>query len=106
LILVLAWNGAGVDVVLDPRLVVVHVEPLVMPSLVGGLKGHGNVLRRVFLLELKSAPTDHLRGRVVRVTLQAEEVVEEVEMGSIAEVRLIEIDEDGDVNKGVRVEIA
>jgi hypothetical protein len=32
--------------------------------------------------------------------------VEEVEMGSVAEVRLIEIDEDGDVNKGVRVEIA
>jgi hypothetical protein len=29
LIPVLAWNGAGVDVALDPRLVVVHVEPLV-----------------------------------------------------------------------------
>jgi D-alanyl-D-alanine dipeptidase len=42
----------------------------------------------MFLLELKSDPTDHLRGRVVRVTLQAEEVEEEVEMGSDAEVRL------------------
>jgi hypothetical protein len=40
------------------------------------------------------------------VTLQAEEVAEEVEMGSDAEVLLTEIDEDGDVNKGVRVEIA
>jgi uncharacterized OB-fold protein len=60
----------------------------------------------MFLLELKSGPTDHLRGRVVRVTLQAEEVAEEVEMGSDVEVRLTEIDEDGDVNKGVRVEIA
>jgi hypothetical protein len=42
----------------------------------------------MFLLELKSSPTDHLWGRVVRVTLQAEEVEEEVEMGSDAEVRL------------------
>jgi hypothetical protein len=106
LILVLSWNKAGVDITLDPRLVVVHVEPLLMPSLVGGLKGNINVLRRMFLLELKSGPTDHLRGRVVRVTLQAEEVAEEVEMGSDVEVRLTEIDEDGDVNKGVRVEIA
>jgi hypothetical protein len=40
------------------------------------------------------------------VTLQAEEVAEEVKMGSDAEVRLAEIDEDGDMNKGVRVEIA
>jgi hypothetical protein len=40
------------------------------------------------------------------VTLLAEEVAEEVEMGSDAEVLLAEIDEDGDVNKGVRVEIA
>jgi hypothetical protein len=70
-----------------------------MPSLVGGLKGHENVLRRMFLLELKSGPTDHLRGCVVRVTLQAEEVAEEVKMGSDAEVRLAEIDEDGDVTK-------
>jgi hypothetical protein len=106
LIPVLVWNGAGVDIALDPQLVVVHVEPLVMPSLVGGIKGHGNVLCRMFLLELKSGPTDHLRGHVIRVTLQAEEVAEEVEMGSDAEVLLTEIDEDGDVNKGVRVEIA
>jgi hypothetical protein len=77
-----------------------------MPSLVGGHKGHGNILRRMFLLELKSSPTDHLWGRVVRVTLQAEEVAEEVEMGTNAEVRLAEIDEDGDVNNGVRVELA
>jgi DNA-binding MarR family transcriptional regulator len=77
-----------------------------MLSLVGGLKGHRNVLSRMSLLELKSGPTDHLRGRVVRVTLQAEEVAEEVEMGRDVEVRLAEIDEDGDVNKGVRVEIA
>jgi hypothetical protein len=33
------------------------------------------------------------------VTLQAEEVAEEVKMGSDAEVRLAEIDEDGDVTK-------
>jgi hypothetical protein len=76
------------------------------PSLVGGLKGHGNVHRRMFLLELKSSPTDHLRGLVARVALEAEEVAEEVKMGSNAEVRLAEILEDGDVKNGVRVEIA
>jgi phosphoribosylformimino-5-aminoimidazole carboxamide ribonucleotide (ProFAR) isomerase len=40
------------------------------------------------------------------VTLQAEEVAEKVEMGNDAKVILTEIDEDGDVNQGVRVEIA
>jgi hypothetical protein len=40
------------------------------------------------------------------VALEAEEVAEEVKMGSNAEVRLAEIHEDGDVKNGVRVEIA
>ena len=82
-----------VDVAVDGRMVLLHVEPPGVPPLQRGVQRYSDVLTRHPVAELKIHAADH-SGIATALLLQLEQVSEEVEVGKNSEIRLTKMDKD------------
>ena len=89
-----------VDVASDGRMTLLHVEPPGIPPLQRGVQQHSNVLARHPIAELQIHTTDHSRTAPA-LLLQPKQVLEEVEVGNNAKIRLIEVNKDSNMQDSV-----
>ena len=93
-----------VDVIVDCRVALLHVEPPGVPPFQRSVQQYINVLVGHPILELQIYAADHLG--TTAALLQPEQVFEVVEVRQNPQIRLTEMDKDRDVQYGVSVEIA
>ena len=79
-----------------------HVEPPGIPPLQKGVQWHSYVLTRHPIVELQIHTADH-SGTALALLLQPEQVSEEVEVGQNAKIRLVEVDEDSNMQDSIRM---
>ena len=82
-----------------------HVEPPGIPPLQRGVQWYSDVIASHPTTELQIHTTDH-SGTTASLLLQPEHVSEEVEVGKKFEIRLTEMDKNGDVQDGVGMQVA
>ena len=93
-----------VNVAVDCRMALLHVEPPGVPPLQRGVQRYSNVLACHLVPKLQIHAADHLG--TTATLLQPEQVTEEVEVGKNSKICLTEMNKDRDVQDGVWVEIA
>jgi len=94
-----------IDVASNGRMTLLHIKPPGIPPLQRGIQQHSNVLAHHPIMELQIYTTDHF-GTAPALLLQLEQVSEEVEVGKNSKKRLTKLDENGDVQDGVGMQIA
>ena len=82
-----------VDIAVDCRVALFHVEPLEIPPFQRSVQWHVNILAGHSILKLQINAADH-PGATTAFLLQPEEMSEEVEVRQNPKKRLIEMDED------------
>lgn len=81
------------------------VEPVFLPAHVASGELVLEVLLALFLLELKSCPTNHGLSFRGRLRAEAEEVAEEIEMGFNAKESFTEMDKNRNIDDGIRIQM-
>ena len=94
-----------VDVVVDCRVALLHVEPHGVPPLQRCVQWYSEVLAHHSITKSKILAADHL-GTATALLLQLEQVSEEFEVWKNCQIRFIEVKTDRDVQDGVWVEVA
>lgn len=81
------------------------VEPLIVPTLVHGRSWNQKVLLGDFLPELDYGFAHDFGPLAAREGLEMEKIVERIEMGLDAQIRLAEMNENADLEDGVGIEM-
>jgi hypothetical protein len=87
-------------------LLLLNVEPLLVPISCGGAKWHIRVCNLHSITEKKIGPSGNLGSAHSLLLLETEKVPPQIEVGLDAKICLTEGDEDGNNRNGVGVEIA